>query len=191
VKLVSIHIGELYASRESVVVETVLGSCVAACLYDPVNRVGGMNHFLLPRKVQEDSILARYGEYAMALLIERIVGLGGRFSNLQAKVFGAASVLKMDETRHSVPRANERFVREFLTAQGIPLLGERMGGDNPIKVRMSTDTGKALVKALPRTHLDKVLAKEGELYTVALARRWAWFEERQETGVAACQKSRF
>jgi chemotaxis protein CheD len=177
VKRVSIHIGELYASREPAIVETVLGSCVAACLYDPVNHVGGMNHFLLPRRCQDDPALARYGEHAMQLLIERIIKLGGRERSLQAKVFGAASVLKLDETRYSVPRANERFVREFLAAHGIPLLGERLGGEHPIKVRMSTDTGKALVRALPRTQLDRLLANEGEHYTAALARRWAWFEE--------------
>ncbi len=176
-KRVSIHIGEFYASREPMVVETLLGSCVAACLYDPLNRVGGMNHFLLPRKCQDDPALARYGEYAMEMLIDRIVELGGKRFNLRAKVFGAASVLKMAETRHSVPRANERFVREFLTTHDIPLLGERMGGEHPIKVRMSTDTGKALVRAIPRTQLDRLLANEGEHYTAALARRWAWFEE--------------
>ena len=181
-KHVSIHIGELYASGNPVVVETVLGSCVAACLYDPVQRVGGMNHFLLPRSCQDDPLLARYGEHAMRMLIERILKLGGRQRNLQAKAFGAASVLKMEETKHSVPRANERFVREFLNAHDIPLVGERMGGEHPIKVRMSTDTGKALVRALPRTQLDSVLASEGEHYTAALARRWAWFEERAGSG---------
>jgi chemotaxis receptor (MCP) glutamine deamidase CheD len=113
----------------------------------------------------------------MQMLIDRIVELGGKKYNLRAKVFGAASVLKMDETRHSVPRANERFVREFLIAHEIPLLGARLGGAQPIKVRMSTDTGKALVRALPRTQLDRLLANEGEHYTAALARRWAWFEE--------------
>lgn len=176
-KHVSIHIGELYASRDPVVVETLLGSCVAACLYDPLNRVGGMNHFLLPRKCQDDPALARYGEYAMQMLIDRIVKLGGKKYNLRAKVFGAASVLKMEETPYSVPRANERFVREFLIAHEIPLLGERLGGAQPIKVRMHTDTGKALARSLPRTQLDRLLANEGEQYHAAFARRWAWFEE--------------
>jgi len=177
VKHVTIHIGEMYASREPVVVETVLGSCVAVCVYDPVSRIGGMNHILLPRQCQEDSALARYGEHAMPMLIERVLKLGARRSHLQAKVFGAASVLTLDETRWNVPRANERFVREFLAVHGIPLRGERLGGRDPLKVRMFTASGKALVRALPRTQLDGPLTGEADLYLAALARRWSWFEE--------------
>ena len=174
---VSIHIGELYASREPAVVETVLGSCVAVCLHDPVNRVGGMNHILLPRRCQDDPALARYGEHAMPLLIQRILKLGGERKHLQAKLFGAASVLILDETRLSVPKANEAFVREFLDSNGIPLLSERVGGRNPVKVRMHTESGKALVSALPRTQLDHVRAQEGEHYLAAVLRRWSWFED--------------
>src|SRR5271156_2965222 len=167
----------MYASSEPAIVETVLGSCIAACLYDPIHQVGGMNHYLLPRRCQEDPNLARYGEYAMQMLIERIVKLGGKKSDLQARVFGAASVLKMDETRYSVPRANESFVREFLRTNSIPLVGVLVGGDQPIKVRMSTNTGKAVAQTLPRTQLDTVLTDEGKQYAATIARRWAWFED--------------
>ena len=176
-KHITIHIGEMYASREPSVVETVLGSCVAACLFDPVNHVGGMNHILLPNRCKDDPVLARYGEHAMPLLIERIVRLGGELKHLEAKVFGAASVLRLDETRLSVPKANERFIREFLRTHGIPLVAERMGGRHPVKVRLCTSTGKALVRALPRTQLDRVMANEGEHYLAAFLRRWQWFEE--------------
>ena len=176
-KNVNIHIGELYASRDAAVVETVLGSCVAVCLHDPVNHLGGMNHILLPRRCQDDPLLARYGEHAIPMLIEHILKLGGRKRNLQAKVFGAASVLTIDEARLSVPRANETFVREFLVSQGIPLLAERMGGRQPFRVRMFTDTGRVLVRVLPRTQLDRLLAREGEQYLSATERRWSWFED--------------
>lgn len=174
---VSIHIGEMYASREATMVETVLGSCVAACLYDPVHRVGGMNHILLPRRYHGDPTLARYGEHAMPMLIQRIVRLGGEKKHLQAKVFGGASVLTLDESAINVPKANQSFVREFLIANGIPVVSERLGGRQPLTVRMFTATGKALVRALPRTQLDPVLTQEGEQYMQALARRWEWFPE--------------
>jgi len=175
-KRVSIHIGEMYASREPVVVETVLGSCVAACLYDPVNRVGGMNHFLLPRPCQRDPSLARYGEHSMPLLMQRILELGGEKKYLQAKVFGAASVLQMRETRLSVPRANEQFVRQFLRAQRIPVLAERLGGQDALKVRMFTGTGKALVRAISRSRLHRSRADNEERALAVVARRWSWFE---------------
>jgi chemotaxis receptor (MCP) glutamine deamidase CheD len=181
-KHVSIHIGGLFVSREPAVVETVLGSCVAACVFDPISRVGGMNHFLLPHACQDDPVLERYGEHSMPLLIRRILEVGGKEQYLQAKVFGAASVLKLDETHFSVPKANDRFVRHFLQSRGIPLLAERLGGRNAIKVRMYTGTGKALVKTIPRTQLDQVRANEGEHYLEALARRWSWLDE--ESGLA-------
>jgi chemotaxis receptor (MCP) glutamine deamidase CheD len=174
-KRVLIHIGEMYASREPVVVETVLGSCVAACVFDPVSRIGGMNHFLLPHRCQDDPALARYGEHSMPQLIERIVRLGGQRDYLQAKVFGAASVLKLDQTHIDVPQANERFVRQFLSANRIPVLAERMGGRQAIKVRMFTGTGKVLARGIPTMLLDRVTADE-EHYMAALARRWRWLE---------------
>ncbi len=176
-KPVSIHIGELHASRDPAIVETVLGSCIAACLFDPVHKVGGMNHFLLPKRCNDDPVLTRYGEYAMQALIERILKLGGQRKHLYAKVFGAASVLTLDETRISVPRANECFVREFLATERIALTAERLGGKQPMKVRMFTHNGTVLVQALPRTQLDGVVDNEGKLYSDALARRWGWFEE--------------
>jgi chemotaxis protein CheD len=176
IKHVSIQMGEFFASREPAVVETLLGSCVAACLFDPVQKVGGMNHFLLPRPCQADPVLARYGVHAMELLIESILEAGGKRSQLQAKVFGAAAVLTLDLARINVPEANERFIREFLAAQGIPLSGERLGGVRPLKVRMFTDTGKVLVRALPETQLDRVAGVETECISAAFERRWSWFE---------------
>ena len=176
IKHVSIQMGEFFASREPAVVETLLGSCVAACLFDPVEKVGGMNHFLLPRPCQADPVLARYGVHAMELLIESILEAGGKRSRLQAKVFGAAAVLTLDLARINVPEANERFIREFLAAQGIPLNGERLGGVRPLRVRMFTDTGRVLVRAIPETQLSRVLSVETECFSAAFERRWSWLE---------------
>jgi chemotaxis receptor (MCP) glutamine deamidase CheD len=174
-----IHIGGLYASGQPAVIETVLGSCVSACLFDPVHKIGGMNHIFLAESCQGDPFLARYGVHAMELLIARIERLGGERKHLKAKVFGAASVLRMNEERFSVPRKNEKFVREFLEAREIPLVGEHLGGHRPLKVRMFADTGRVLVKALATNHLDRVLAREGRA-TAALAERWQWFDKAEE-----------
>jgi chemotaxis receptor (MCP) glutamine deamidase CheD len=172
-----IHVGELYASREPAIVETVLGSCVAACVFDPVRRLGGMNHFLLPEGSEDDPLPTRYGREAMRALIRRILQLGGVRNHLRAKVFGAANVLTLEEMRMNVARANERFIREFLAEQEIPLLAERMGGRQPLKVRMFTATGKVLARALPEAATRGVAAVENEHFSAAIARRWSWFEE--------------
>ena len=171
-----IHIGELYASREPAIVETVLGSCIAACLYDPVRQLGGMNHFLLPEACHDDPMPTRYGVPAMQELIRRILKLGASRANLRAKVFGAANVLTLGEMRLNVSRANELFIREFLAGQEIPLLAERLGGRQPLKVRMFTASGRVLARALPDAETRRVAAIEKEHCGAALARRWSWFE---------------
>ncbi len=174
-KQVHIHIGDIFASREPAEVETVLGSCIAVCLFDPVALVGGMNHYMLPKGQPEDSDPTRFGEHAMSGLLERIRQLGGKTERLQAKIFGAASVLEMDERWICVPCANRKFARKYLAAFHIPLISERLGGNLPLKVRLFTHTGVVLVRALP-----KRLALQRALPKLTLAERWKWFREYGE-----------
>lgn len=174
-KLVHIHIGDIFASREPAEVETVLGSCIAVCLFDPIALVGGMNHFMLPKGNPEDPEPARFGEHAMHGLIEKIRLIGGRAERLQAKIFGAASVLQMDESWICVPCVNRKFARKYLEAFHIPLVGERLGGNLPLRVRMFTNTGKVLVRALPRSR-----AREIGHTALTLSERWKWFRALAE-----------
>src|SRR5262245_42002874 len=91
----SIHIGGVYVSRAATVIHTVLGSCVSACLFDPLCGIGGMNHFLLPDPYDDDGLPTRYGINAMEILINEIMRLGGDRRRLQAKAFGGAAVLNL------------------------------------------------------------------------------------------------
>lgn len=145
--VVRIDAGDLKASRTPCEVRTVLGSCVSACLYDPVARVGGMNHFMLPDGMHDEQP-ARYGVHAMELLINQIMKLGGDRSRLKAKVFGGANVLRMERTGVDVGRGNIEFIRRFLAAERIPIEGERLGGTQPLEVRMEATTGRVRVRAL-------------------------------------------
>lgn len=178
-KKVVIHIGGLYASGQPALIETVLGSCVSACLFDPVHCIGGMNHIFLPEMCPGDSFPSRYGVHAMELLIARIVQLGGERRHLEAKVFGAVNVLQMEEGRFSVSRKNEKFVRTFLSAHGIPLLGEHLGGHHPLKVRMFADSGRVMVKVLETNHLSRLIEHERKV-SATLAQRWEWFDGAEE-----------
>lgn len=139
--------GGVYASGERELVRTVLGSCVAACLYDPVARVGGMNHFMLPDG-GSGGLPTRYGVHAMEVLINQIMRRGGERRRLRAKAFGAASLLDVSAGGGDVALANARFVREFLATERIPLLAERLGGERPLDVRMVPCTGQVFVRAL-------------------------------------------
>jgi len=151
-----IVVGGMVASRNPTLVSTVLGSCVSACLYDPVAGVGGMNHFLLPSSEGDPSTPARYGVHAMEQLINEIMRLGGDRRRLQAKLFGASSVIK--STMINVPKKNATFARAFLEAEGISLVHERLEGTFPLEVYFYTSSGRVLVRALKSA--SNILAPE-------------------------------
>lgn len=145
-----LHIGDVHASAEPLVLSTILGSCIAACLYDPMSQIGGMNHFLLPqgRGDGRDPDAARFGVYAMDRLIGCLIKLGADRRRLLAKVFGGGHVLTVSQSS-DVAGKNISFVREFLACEGIPLMNEDVGGTQPRHVRFYTATGQVFVKRLP------------------------------------------
>ena len=123
-KKVSIHIGEIYASKKPAVVSTLLGSCVAVCLFDPIRRIGGMNHILLPGKadLKKLSDSSRYGINAMELLINMIMNLGGKRRRLLAKAFGGGHILSGFPKEQGPGQKNVQFVLEFLKTEKIKLI---------------------------------------------------------------------
>ncbi len=146
---VSIHIGGVEASKEPTLIRTVLGSCISACLWDPVARIGGMNHFLLPSPgAGSDYDPARFGIHAMDLLIGAMQRLGGARGRLQAKLFGGGHVLRELRLLRSVPEKNIAFIRRFVVEEGIPVVAEDLGGDHPRQLQFCTDSGQAFVKTL-------------------------------------------
>lgn len=154
--------GEFYATAEDEVIVTVLGSCVAACIMDPIAMVGGMNHFMLPVKQGERDpdvfYAARYGAAAMEYLINNLLHLGAQRDRLVAKAFGGGKVMRGMST--DVGGQNVDFVREFLRNEDIPIWSEDMGGPYPRKVYFFPHTGQVLVKRMESTHNDTVLNRE-------------------------------
>ncbi len=154
--------GEFYATTQDEVIVTVLGSCVAACLLDPIALVGGMNHFMLPLKVGDHDpdvfFAARYGAAAMEYLINDLLHLGAQRDRLVAKAFGGGQVLRGIST--DIGGQNINFVRRFLRDEGIPLWTEDLGGPFPRKVYFFPHTGQVLVKRMERTHNNTVIDRE-------------------------------
>ncbi|HEY8034453.1 MAG TPA: chemotaxis protein CheD [Methylobacter sp.] len=129
--------GESYVTKKDEIISTLLGSCVAACLYDPVNRVIGMNHFLLAQQhsAHNAALLAseggRYGIHAMELLINQMLRQGAQRIHLKAKAFGGGDVLKLgNESRggQSIGAVNCEFIKTFLRTEHIPLVASGLGG---------------------------------------------------------------
>jgi chemotaxis receptor (MCP) glutamine deamidase CheD len=158
--------GEVHATGSPTEIRTILGSCVAACLYDPLAHIGGMNHFLLPYQLSDPSASARYGVQAMELLINKIMTLGGDRRRLQAKVFGGGNVLP--QAGLNVGAQNCRFVRQFLQVERIPIVAERLGGESPLRVHFISDTAQAFVRVIVRSG---TLLREEETYSRQAAER--------------------
>ena len=138
--------GRLYASGEDVQVTTILGSCVAVCLWDPQAEVGGVNHFLLPSGTPASP---RFGDSAVALLIGEVLERGAHRGRLTAKIFGGACVLeafRADEW--SLGARNVEIAREQLEAACIPVVGEDVGGDRGRKLVFHVRTGAAWVRPI-------------------------------------------
>jgi chemotaxis protein CheD len=122
---------------------TVLGSCVAACLHDPVAGVGGMNHFLLAEtsdgaRFRDEEM--RYGAFAMEVLINDLMKLGARRDRLEAKLFGGA---KLFDSLNDVGAANAAFARRFLEDEGIPIVASSLGGRRARRVEFWPGAGRA------------------------------------------------
>jgi chemotaxis protein CheD len=156
--------GEYFATSRELALVTVLGSCVAACLRDRKEGIGGMNHFMLPRGRGDGdpaSASARYGVHAMELLINQLVRLGARRCNLEAKVFGGGNVVT-GFTAMNIGQANAEFVIEFLRAESIPVVAEDLQGTISRKVYFFPTSGRALVRGIQRAHNDTILEREAQ-----------------------------
>ena len=137
------HVGQgefAVGTRPDVVLTTILGSCVAACLWDPEAGIGGMNHIVLPDAPDHDVSRASAGVNAMELLINGIIRKGAERARLQAKLFGGA---RMISGLSDVGARNAEFTRGFLAREGIPCLSESLGGEAGRRVQFWPATGRA------------------------------------------------
>lgn len=158
--------GEYYVTVQDELVTTVLGSCVSACIRDKRLGVGGMNHFMLPISADGSgwngsndlvSSATRYGNYAMEHMINDILKHGGRKTNLEAKIFGGGRIM---QNLSDIGARNIEFVRQYLSVEGIPLLGEDVSDIHPRKIVYFPRSGRALVKRIRHLHNDTVARRE-------------------------------
>lgn len=155
--------GEFFVSREPMVVYTVLGSCISACIRDPIVGVGGMNHFMLPKPTEaaHDSWgeSTRYGSYAMESLINEIIKRGGLKSRLEIKLFGAG---KIYEGNIDVGANNAKWVIGYLKSEGLTTAKTDLGDVFPRKVYYFTDSGRVLMKKIERIKNLTIFERENE-----------------------------
>lgn len=143
--VVHLSTGAVFATDKPVAIRTLLGSCVSACLHDPIAKVGGINHFVLPSQPGDSG--TRYGFEAMEYLIEECVRLGAMRSRLEAKVFGGGHMIGVP-SENSVSSRNVAFIRKFLEAALMPIIAEDLGGTGGREVYFLPDNGRTFVRRI-------------------------------------------
>jgi chemotaxis protein CheD len=162
--------GDYYVTRENEVLDTVLGSCVSACIRNPRLKIGGMNHFMLPRPSGTGNDTweniagraTRYGSASMEKLINRILNVGGTRAELEVKIFGGGKVLS---SLSDVGQHNVTFVRDFLKQEGLKVSSEDVGDICPRHVQYFPLSGRVRVRHLS-ARLD--IVKEEQQYLQGL-----------------------
>lgn len=164
-KQVNIHIGQIYASQQPAVVYTLLGSCVAVCLFDPVARVGGMNHILLPGSadLRHQAQAARYGDNAIAMLLRRILNLGAVRQRVVAKAFGGSHLFRDMSVENSTGLKIVDAVLACLKHEGLRLVNQDLGGNYTRMLFFHTDSGEVFMKRLRPDADGHVLKIERDL----------------------------
>lgn len=164
VHVVQVFQGDFYVStKPGEMLATVLGSCIAACIRDPVAGVGGMNHFLLPDKGGDStpdlplSASLRYGSYSMEQLINGLLSVGARRERMEVKVFGGANVLS---GLRGIGHQNADFAERYFKAEGFKVLGADLRGNLPRKVQFFPETGVARVKSIEDASAKTVFQRE-------------------------------
>tara|TARA_R110000868_G_scaffold342292_4_gene603113 strand:+ start:6983 stop:7624 length:642 start_codon:yes stop_codon:yes gene_type:complete len=157
--------GEFYATYDDTMIVTVLGSCVSVCLHDQINQIRGMNHFLLPSDESSQSSLvsesARYGGYAMEMLINQMLKLGAKRNNLVAKVFGGGNVLR-GLVLNNVGERNVDFTFDYLKVENIPVVASDVLSDYPRKVYFLPENGTVKIKKIKSLHNSTIIDRESE-----------------------------
>jgi len=169
----AIRPGEYFVSNQDIVISTLLGSCISACLYDPVNGVVGMNHFMLSNSRYPKNMpffvteAGRYGIQAMELIINGMLGLGANRQFIKAKAFGGSSLFHSDNGTDNffcVGEVNTRFILEFLKNDGFPLIACDLGGDRGRTIRFSSADYSVLVRKTGAASIPGLMKKEKQYW---------------------------
>jgi len=145
---------------------TILGSCIAACVRDPVTGIGGLNHFMLPDskidRWQEISAAMRYGTYAMEVLINEVLATGCKRDRLEIKIFGGANIVM---GRKSIGHLNTAFVERYMETEGLAVAAKDLGGNRPRRIHYFPATGKVFRRILDHPVDAKIFEQESKFRT--------------------------
>jgi len=150
----------LFASREPYIINTILGSCVGVCLYDPILQIGGINHYMLPLWNGQGLASPKYGNIAINKLVEKMVSLGSNTSNLKAKVFGGANIFESNLLQFQIGERNIAIAVDLLKEYKIQIISSSVGGTIGRKIQFYSQTGVVHQKMIEKRSAEsELLAK--------------------------------
>ena len=144
----------IFVSKKAYQINTILGSCVAVCIWDPILNMGGMNHYMLPLWNGNGLASPKYGNIAIRKLIEKLVNLGSNRANLKAKVFGGAEVMDSQNSQYHIGYRNILLAKEALKEEKIPIISSSVGGKHGRKIIFYTQTGEVKQRYIQKTSKD-------------------------------------
>lgn len=170
-RTVQLHIGEYRVAGAPEVLYTLLGSCVAVCLYDAMAGIGGMNHILLPGRAEDEAGLrhvARFGHDAVELLVAALGQSGASRRRLRAKLFGGGHLIRQMDESTSPGYRNVAFILGLMRDERIPVVASDLGGHEARKVWFRTDTAEVILKRVPVPLVAAVRREESRFRRRAL-----------------------
>ena len=138
--------GQVFVTRDPMIISTILGSCAAVCLWDRHKKAGGMNHYLLPEGLAEGPNRLRYGNVANPELLNQVLALGCEIRNLRAKIFGGSSAFAADQSK-SVGSRNVELAESFLRSAGIPVVEREVSGKHGRRLLFQIIDGVTTIKS--------------------------------------------
>lgn len=136
----------IFAHRRPHLVTTILGSCVAVCFWDPVQSIGGINHFMLPLWNGQGLASPKYGNIAIEKLLEKMIELGSKKENIKAKIFGGSQRLQSQVNSMEIGKRNIILAQQYLQDERIPIVSTNVGGSRGRKIIFHTHTGDVMMK---------------------------------------------
>ena len=146
--------GELLATASPVKISTILGSCVAVCLFDREKKIGGMNHYLLPYNKNNDPLRNRYGDTSLEDLLEQIIRIGAVKNHLKARVYGGSSMFGNEATGYNIGEQNVAIALDFLRKNNIKINAIETGGKKGRKIIFDTSAGVISSTFLRENHYE-------------------------------------
>lgn len=154
--------GEFYITNQNMVITTVLGSCISACIHDPVTKFGGMNHFMLPAESEDQGRSMRYGLFAMEQLVNELMKRGCDRHRIQVKLTGGGDMMG---GLTNIGQQNIDFIKQYIVDEGLRVLSTDLGGDQARRVAYFPVEGRLLVNKLDHRS-DKVVIEEERNFSV-------------------------